>query len=91
MLDFCVSRAAGVRMKESSGSVVTGTRGLAFMIAATSAMKVTNTSWVSLSFSLRNMESRILLASPIILSHDPPQWDACGGLNVHVQPCSVDV
>lgn len=42
-------------------------------------------SFVVLSWN--NIESRIRLARPIILSHEPPKWEACGGLKVHVQPC----
>lgn len=43
-LDFCVSKVAGVRISGISGSEGTGTRGLAFTIAVTSAMSVVSTS-----------------------------------------------
>lgn len=36
----------------------------------------------------RSIESKILQAMPIILSHAPPMCDKCGGLNVHMQPWS---
>lgn len=41
---FCVRSIDGVRMKGNSGSVETGTRGRALMMAVTSDMNVTKTS-----------------------------------------------
>ena len=43
-LDFCVSKVAGVRISGISRSISTGTRGVAFTIAVTSAMSVVRTS-----------------------------------------------
>lgn len=86
---FWVSNVAGVRMKGSVGSVDTGISGLLFIMAVTSAMKVESTSCVSLEDAIwRSMESKILRAMPIILSHAPPMCDECGGLKVHMQPWS---
>ena len=44
LLDFCVNKVAGVRISGISGSDGTGTRGLAFTIAVTSAISVVRTS-----------------------------------------------
>ncbi len=67
---FWVSSVAGVRMKGSAGSVDTGINGLLFIMAVTSAIKVVSTLCVSLEDVLwRSIESKILRASPIILSH----------------------
>ena len=83
---FCVRRVAGVSMNGSSGSVDTGTRGLTLMIATIS---VESASWVSFDVpSFRNIESKIFLAMPINLSHEPPMWEAWGALNIHLQPWS---
>lgn len=38
----------------------------------------------SLVLVLSRITSRIFLAIPIILSHDPAMWDAWGGLKVHL-------
>lgn len=55
------------------GSVDTGMRGLALMMAATSAISVVSTLCVNFEGpSWRNIELRILLAIPIILSHELP-------------------
>lgn len=43
---FCVNNNAGVSISGASGSVETGTKGLALMIAITSAIKVDKTSCV---------------------------------------------
>ena len=58
----------------------------AYMIAATSAMSVTRTSYIRHDFLFPSiMQSRIWRAIPIIRSHMPPMWDTCGGLNTQVQ------
>lgn len=45
--NFCVRIAAGVKITGVSESADAGTRGLAFIIAETSAMKVVKIWWVS--------------------------------------------
>ena len=83
---FWVSNIAGVSIKGESGSVEMGTRGLALIMAEISAMKVQRTSWErGCDPTCINMESSILLTTPIIRSQAPPMWDAWGGLNSHVQ------
>lgn len=84
--DFWVSRVAGVKMKGSVGSVDTGIKGLLFIMAMTSAIKVESTSCMSLEDVVwKSMESNILRVRLIVLSHAPPMCDEWGGLNVHVQ------
>lgn len=78
----------GERMKGCCGSVDTGRRGHAFMIAVTLAIIVESTSWVRRVLCCRSIESRILLAIPIMRSHDPPMWEECGGLRSQLHPCS---
>ncbi|CAL8238531.1 unnamed protein product [Merluccius merluccius] len=57
-------------------------------MAMTSAISVVNTSCVRCLVSdLSNIPSRIRRATPISLSQQPPIWDECGELKVHVQPC----
>ena len=74
-------------MNGSSGSLETGISGLAFTIAVTSAISVHKTSWVRRLCCSRNIESRILRATPIRRSQEPPMCEACGGLNSHEHPC----
>lgn len=57
------------------------------MIAVISAISVDSTSWVRQLFCCKSIESRILLATPIIRSHEPPMWEACGGLKFQLHPC----
>lgn len=79
-LTFCVSSVVFVNNSGSSGSEDLNPSNLALMIADTSAMSVVSTSCVSLCDPCRNMESRIFLAMPIILSQCPPMWEAWEGL-----------
>ncbi len=59
------------------------------MIADTSAIRLQSTSWVKWAcFFCNSIPSRILRVTPIMRSHAPPMWDACGRLNSHVQPFS---
>lgn len=85
--DFCVRSMAVERMKGWCGSVDTGTSGRALMIPVISAISVDNTSWVRQLFCCKSIESRILLATPIIRSHEPPMLEACGGLKFQLHPC----
>lgn len=64
---------AGMQTPGSSGLLETGVKGLALMMAETSAMKVVKHLWMSLVVpTCKEMESRILRAMPIILSQAPP-------------------
>ena len=86
-LGFWVKSMAGESRIGAAGSVEMGTSGLALTIADTSAIRVESTSCVRrVCLSCKSMESKILRVTPIIRSHTPPMWDACGGLNFHVQP-----
>lgn len=81
---FWVRRVAGVSNTGDSGSEDTGTRGLALIIADTSA-RVTKISWVSWEvFWSSTIESRIFLATPIMHSQEPPMWEEWAGLNSHL-------
>ena len=76
-LDFCVSKVAGVRISGISGSDGTGTRGLAFTLAVTSAINVVRTSSVRrMGVRSARTESKILLVIPIIRSQTPLTWEA---------------
>ena len=79
-----------VKTSSASGSLETGTSGLALMIADTSAIRVVKTLCVRcFCETSANMASNTRLATPIILSHAPPVCDAGGGggeLNSHSKP-----
>ena len=78
---------AWVRSDGAFTSVEMVVRGLALIIVDTSAMTVGRTSWERWDGSIwDNMESRILLETPIILSHTPPMWEEWGGWKIHIQP-----
>lgn len=80
---------AGVRRFGLSGSVDTGTSGLAFIIVITSAMNVLRTSCVSwICVAFKRILSRMHLTTPMILSQEPPMCEECGELNSHVHPFS---
>ena len=74
---FCVSSVAGVRTSGASGSLDTGTSGLALTMADTSAIKVVKTSWVKyFDGTSTSIASNTRLVTPIILSHAPPACEA---------------
>jgi len=83
---FCVRSIDGESMQGCSGSADTGKSDCALIIAETSAIRVQRTLWVKWVLSCRNIESRILLAMPIICSHKPPMWELSGGLNSQLHP-----
>lgn len=67
---FWVRRAAGVKISGASESKEMHTKGLALIIAVTSAINVVRTSWVSLWRPFcKSMESWMGRAMPIIRSH----------------------
>ncbi len=73
VLAFCVRSIEGDRTSSVSGSEEIGSKGLAFIIAMTSDMRVVKTSWVRrerLFFS--SSASRMRRAVLIILSQAPP-------------------
>lgn len=71
----------------SSTSVGIAVNGRALTIPVTSAINGDKSSWVSWALpSSTNMPSRTRRMVPICLSHTPPKWDACGGLNFHSHP-----
>ena len=79
---FPVRIIDGLMINGSSGSIETGVIGRELIIAQTSHMKVITTSCVrGLECDSSNIEFRIFLVTPIILSHIPPMWNACGTLN----------
>ena len=88
-LTFCVSNIAGVSIPGLSGSVDMGTRGLALIIAITSAITVLKTSWVRRVCSVcDSTASRMCLVNPMRRSHEPPMLDTWGELNVPMHPLS---
>ena len=67
---FWVNSIAAVRISGTSGSLDTGTRGLACTIAETSAIKVVKTSCVRcFEGTSARIASSIRLVTPIIRSH----------------------
>lgn len=84
---FWVGSIAGVSIWGTSGSEEMETRGLELMMAVTSAIRVHKTLWVKLLEGVRiSIESKILLATPIMHSHTPPMCEDWGWLNCHVHP-----
>ena len=68
-----MSRVLGVRISGMSGSVGTGTKGLAFTIAVTSAIWVESTSCIRCAGLMSaRVESSMHLVTPIMRSHTPP-------------------
>ena len=59
-------------------------------IPLTSAIRVTSSSWVGWACPIPNsITSNTRRTIPIWCFHTPPKCDACGGLNIHSQPCSA--
>lgn len=84
---FWVRIIAGVGSDGALTSVEMVVRGLELIMADTSAMTVDRTLWDRWDgWIWDNMESRILLETPVIVSHTPPMWEEWGGLRIHVQP-----
>ena len=82
-----MSSVAGVRISGTSGSLDTGTSGLAFTIAETSVIRVVKTSCVRcLEGTSASTALSKRLITPIIRSQAPPAWDAWGGLKTHSHP-----
>ena len=53
-------------------------------------MRVTSSSWVGWARPIPNsIASNTRRTVPIWRSHTPPKCDACGGWNIHSQPCSA--
>lgn len=73
---FCLSSIAGISTVGISGLDDTETRGLAFIVAMTSDMNVTKTSWDSWTVFVFNCRSYSILASSAYhpLSHSTDVW-----------------